>query len=299
MKLTQMEYFLAVAHYLNYTAAARSLYLSQPALSKQISLLEEELGIQLFERSSRNVRLTAAGARLQEDLTRLMEELEQAKLRAIRTAMDQEGRLRIGCFDGVVVDDFLPQFYRALRQWAPQVRTELVRGGFMRNREALEQRELDVLFTLEMEHVPGEGFCTRTVARRRSALVYSDMSELARRAQPDRRDFSAQPCLIVERAQAPQMYRRAMDTLAELEIFPRQVMELANLSTLMAHLKLGHGYALLGESITQVMQGLHKVRLPEKHDVKVIAVWRSEQRVVSQIMARLEELQPEETPSRT
>ncbi len=61
MNLTQVEYFLEAAKCLNFTAAARTLYVSQPALSKQIALLEKELGVPLFHRENRRVELTEAG----------------------------------------------------------------------------------------------------------------------------------------------------------------------------------------------------------------------------------------------
>lgn len=58
MRLEQISYFLSVAEHGNITAAARSLYISQPALSKQITLLEQEIGLPLFERQARGVTLT-------------------------------------------------------------------------------------------------------------------------------------------------------------------------------------------------------------------------------------------------
>ena len=61
MRLEQITYFLSVAEHGNITAAAKSLYISQPALSKQITLLEQEVGLPLFERQARGVVLTQAG----------------------------------------------------------------------------------------------------------------------------------------------------------------------------------------------------------------------------------------------
>ena len=284
MKLTQMEYFLAVAHHLNYTAAARALYLSQPALSKQISLLENELGIQLFERSSRNVRLTPAGTQLQTDLTRLMEELELAKARAIQTAMEQKLHLRIGCFDGAVVDDFLPQFFRCLRNYAPNVRTTLSCGNFQKNREALERGQIDLLFTLSAECVPCEGFQSQDMVSRRSALVYSEISELAQIPQPNKDDFCTSPYLTVKKDNAPRVYEYSMHSLAWMGIKPKKILELSNFSTLMAHLEMGYGYAILGENVTNAMRGIKKVLLPESLDIKVVAVWPERQQLVNYIM---------------
>ena len=75
----QMEYFLSVAEKLNFTEAAKSLYISQPSLSKQISLLEEELGFALFIRNKRSVRLTPAGEVLNRKWKLLLTDLERLR----------------------------------------------------------------------------------------------------------------------------------------------------------------------------------------------------------------------------
>lgn len=79
MRLEQITYFLRVAEHGNITAAAKSLYISQPALSKQITLLEQEIGLPLFERQARGVVLTQAGMQFQKDLQNILKELENAK----------------------------------------------------------------------------------------------------------------------------------------------------------------------------------------------------------------------------
>ncbi len=68
MNLTQIEYFLEVAKSLNFTKAAKSLHVSQPALSKQIANLERDLEVLLFFRTNKAVSLTPAGAQLEKDL---------------------------------------------------------------------------------------------------------------------------------------------------------------------------------------------------------------------------------------
>ena len=82
MNITQIKYFLELAKTLNFSAAASSLYISQPALSRQVSALENELQIRLFERSTKHVRLTKAGKALSEDLAVIMTELEFALKKA-------------------------------------------------------------------------------------------------------------------------------------------------------------------------------------------------------------------------
>jgi len=81
MKLHQLRYLVTIVQNgLNITAAARALHTSQPGISKQVKLLEEELGFQIFEREGRNVtRVTAAGQAVVEHATRLLEEAENIR----------------------------------------------------------------------------------------------------------------------------------------------------------------------------------------------------------------------------
>ena len=76
MNTTQIKCFLALSETLNFTKAAARLYLSQPALSRQIATLEQELNTLLLIRDSKNVRLTPAGALLAEELSGLNTALE-------------------------------------------------------------------------------------------------------------------------------------------------------------------------------------------------------------------------------
>ena len=85
--LRDLRYFLAVATQLHFTRAAETLYISQPALSKQIRALERQLGVTLFERDHGEVRLTRAGAELVPFAERMLETWEGAK-RSLSQASD-------------------------------------------------------------------------------------------------------------------------------------------------------------------------------------------------------------------
>ena len=76
MELQQIRYFLTLAEELHFWNSAEKLFITQSALSRQIKALEEELGVLLFERSKRTVKLTPAGAFMQEQWLRMMEETE-------------------------------------------------------------------------------------------------------------------------------------------------------------------------------------------------------------------------------
>ncbi len=95
MKIEQLERFLVVANYLNFTTAAEKLYVGQSTISRQIASLEEELGVALLIRGSRNVELTDAGRVLQSEATKLLDSIKQMKDRVQEAGRGSSGRLRI------------------------------------------------------------------------------------------------------------------------------------------------------------------------------------------------------------
>src|SRR5260370_8397328 len=95
MELRHLRYFVAIGEEQHYGRAARRLHVAQPALSRQIQDLEEELGFQLFERLPRGVRLSAAGKLFLEDSRRILQDVTEAMVRAGSVASGRTGTLRI------------------------------------------------------------------------------------------------------------------------------------------------------------------------------------------------------------
>ena len=137
MRLEQIEYFLAVAEHGNITTAARSLFISQPALSKQINLLEEELGVRLLERNARGVTLTLAGKHFRGELREILDRLEYAKHETVEIGNSEGMPIRLGCFDGALMDDFLPGFCDRIQERAPGTTVQVVWDGLRELKSAL------------------------------------------------------------------------------------------------------------------------------------------------------------------
>jgi len=98
MELNQLEYVCAVARRQSFTAAARELHVTQSSLSQQISKLEGEIGIRLFERTTRHVRLTPAGIDFLKYANRVIQELDEAKYQIQKYLTMEQGYIELGIF---------------------------------------------------------------------------------------------------------------------------------------------------------------------------------------------------------
>src|SRR4051794_26039389 len=142
--LRQLRTFVAVAEERNFTRAAERLHLAQQAVSKSVAQLEAELGVELLERTTREVRLTAAGASLLEDGRELLVGADAAFARAVEVGRGLSGTVRVGVSPSIgpaVRDDVV----RVLRDGAPDLSVSVLEvrpGDFAR---MLHDRELDLV----------------------------------------------------------------------------------------------------------------------------------------------------------
>ncbi|TCJ18786.1 LysR family transcriptional regulator [Flaviaesturariibacter flavus] len=145
MELLQIEYFLALSRELHFWNTAEKLFITQSALSRQIKALEEELGVQLFERSKRSVKLTPAGAFLAGQWTRMLEEVERIHRQARSIHEGAQGFLRIG-YPGSTTYAFLPELIAHLAREAPAVKIELVEPTDISFEQLLLNYQMDIAF---------------------------------------------------------------------------------------------------------------------------------------------------------
>ena len=145
VELKQLRYFVAVADRLNFSAAARELYISQQALSRIIQQLENDLGVRLFDRTTRSVELSAAGEALLPSARRSIAMVDDA-METTRRAGGQQRSLRVDVSSGGLRTG--AQILRTLRRELPGVPVHQVENGVPRGLTALAQGQLDALFGL-------------------------------------------------------------------------------------------------------------------------------------------------------
>ena len=144
MTLVQLKHLLALASSGSFSAAAAKLFLTQPALSRSIQALEEELGSPLFDRVGRKIELTAHGAFIVEQARSLVEGAQSLVQSSQQTAKGQIGLLRMGLGSGAGALLMSPLLLH-MAQHHPQARIHLARGNTDLLVRALRERELDVL----------------------------------------------------------------------------------------------------------------------------------------------------------
>lgn len=143
MNLQRLEYFLAVAEELHFGRAAKRLHMSQPPLSQQIRLLESELGVTLFHRSTRHVELTDAGTLLHPLARRLVSESEHIKRAMEEFVEGSRGQLRVGFVDSAAYA-VVPRFINLFRDTWSLIDFSLESMSSDQQIRALSRGEIDI-----------------------------------------------------------------------------------------------------------------------------------------------------------
>ena len=143
MELRHLRYFVAVGEEQHYGRASRRLRVAQPALSRQIQDLEEEVGFKLFERLPRGVKLSAAGEAFLKDARRILQEASEAVVRAARVARGQSGTLRLGFPENASWGGVVPDSIRRFREQQPDAVLQLQPAASLEQLEAIQSGRLD------------------------------------------------------------------------------------------------------------------------------------------------------------
>jgi len=151
--LRQARAFVLVAEELHFGRAAARLFMTQPALSRSIRSLEEAVGTVLFERSTRRVRLTAAGDAFAAECRLALGHLERASAAAMNAAEGREGRLRVGYMD-FAINGRLPGILKAFSAKYPHVLVDLEYIPTALQHTALLQGRIDIGFVIGEFRVP-------------------------------------------------------------------------------------------------------------------------------------------------
>jgi DNA-binding transcriptional LysR family regulator len=245
MELRHLAGFVAVAEELHFGRAAARLHMSQPPLSQQIRLLERDLGAVLFDRSTRSVKLTAAGETLLEPARAVLAAAAVARRAARAAGSGLVGRISLG-FAGTSSAVTLPLLTRAVAVELPGI--ELVLQGPYYSGETVGRvadGSLDLAFaTLSSTR----GLRNRVVRNDPLILAVADSHPLAGQEEVTLRDLAEEPQVAFPSARGSQVRELGMSSCLEAGFTPRIVQEAPDSFSLLAIVGAGVGVALVVEA---------------------------------------------------
>lgn len=193
--LRQLEYLVAIADHGSFHAAARACHVTQPGLSTQIRLLEELLGMRLFERDRRKVLVTPGGETMVERARRVLAEVNHLVEAAQSQDQPLTGRLRLGVIP-TVSPYLLPRALPVIRKHYPDLTFQLHEGQTEDLLRLLQRGELDLLLlALEAKLA---GVETAALFRDPFVVAVPDNHSLAKRKRLTETDLAGEPLLLLE-----------------------------------------------------------------------------------------------------
>ncbi|WP_199442425.1 LysR family transcriptional regulator [Umezawaea beigongshangensis] len=254
MDIRQLEYFVAVAEELNFTRAAQRVFAVQSTVSAAIRALEADLGAVLFERSTRSVALSPAGAALLPEAKTVLETLDRARAAVQETTTGLRGSVRIGSLTSIAVID-LPALLGAFHQRHPLVDLHVTASpegstGLARD---LRRSRLDVAL-IGLPDSELAGLDVRPVVRIPFVALLPESHPLAERAEIDPADLVGERFVDTLRGFGN---RLAVDRVFEALAAPRRVVvEVSDLTTVPGHVRAGLGVAVVPRIAASQERGL-------------------------------------------
>jgi DNA-binding transcriptional LysR family regulator len=249
LDLNQLNCFVAVAEELHFGRAAARLFMTQPPLSRQIQLLEQSLGVKLFERTSRSVRLTTAGHVFLGDATRLLHLAEQAASSARRASRGETGRVTLG-FTSVAGFQLVPQLVVAAQKALPNIDVVLKEMVSVALLESLAANTLDLAF---VRPLPARQVLEcRTVLSEPLMIALPGDHPLAEREQIRLEDMNGLPFVMYSPTEGKYFYSLITALFGASGIVPDYIQHLDQTHTILALVRTGMGVSIVPASAAQL-----------------------------------------------
>jgi DNA-binding transcriptional LysR family regulator len=276
MELRQLRYFVAVAEELHFRRAAARLHMSQPPLSHQIRLLEEELGCELLSRTRRRVELTPAGDAFLRDARAVLADLDRAARSARRIQEGQTGLLRVS-FAGSALLSLVPRVVQRLGVLHPEIDIELRERSTSDQVRALAAGITDL--GLAPLPVSDPGLDVEILAREPTVAAVPAAHPLARSRRLTLRRLAEHPFVLFPREQAPGYHDLLMTAITSAGTPPRVIQQAAETQTIMGLVAAGTGVSLVPASVQQLaLDGVVYRRVVDAPDTELAALSRRGER---------------------
>jgi DNA-binding transcriptional LysR family regulator len=246
VELRHLKSFLAVAEALSFVRAAEKLHLSQPALTSQIQKLEEEVGVQLFIRNPRQVRLSDAGAIFVEEARETLARAAKAIDRVQKASRGEIGLLRIGFVSSAALE-IVPSIAVAFQKRFPAVELDLMNLRTSTQLESLTAKTIDIGFVrLPADH---KSLLFTPIHKEPFVVVMPKDHAFARRRSFRLSDLAHEKFVAYGRKWAPGFFDQIIALCNEAGFTADIVQETGEMYTAIALVAAGQGVAILPRSV--------------------------------------------------
>ncbi|AYZ20424.1 LysR family transcriptional regulator [Klebsiella pasteurii] len=250
IELRHLRYFIAVAEELHFGHAAARLNISQPPLSQQIQILEQQIGARLFARTNRSVSLTEAGRQFLADSRQILTQVDDAAARAARLHQGETGELRIGFTSSApfikAVSDTLSTFRRRYPDVHIQTRETNTREQIV----PLNEGALD-LGLMRNTQLPETLIWERVLREPLLAMVPRD-HPLASQPRVSLRELAREPFVFFDPHVGTGLYDDILGLLRRYDLTPTIAQEVGEAMTIIGLVAAGLGVSILPASFRRV-----------------------------------------------
>jgi DNA-binding transcriptional LysR family regulator len=246
MELRHLRYFVAVADELHFGRAAERLHISQPPLSQQIRALEAELGLDLFSRSGRTIKLTPAGKEFLVYARQVLAQVEQGVRSAQAVQRGETGRLTVGFITSMAYT-YLPWVLRVFRSRFPKVELVLTEQETWSQLQAIAEERLHVGIVRGPVDTPGLASVTALSEPFVVALPENHVLAAARTVQL--RKLVQEEFILFPREIGGHFYTQLMRLFQEAGFVPKVAQEAVQMHVVAGLVSAGIGVALVPASV--------------------------------------------------
>lgn len=275
MHIKQLQYFVSVASYLSFSKAAQHLYISQPALSKQIKLLEDELGLTLFTRNKRSVTLTPIGEEFYARAKNVISDYNDL-LEWTSAISKQNSSLVIG-YSGFIFQDILSSILKNMEEYYPQIHVCIRQKNINQLSGLLKKDKIDIAISnssyfLEQNNINCVKLCTI-----RYKLIVSSDHPLAKRPSVRFEELKNENFIVFSKQEFLNTYNETLHMLQNHNIIPPKIYECDDPTTFYMLVQAGKGIAIAGAR-EKSLHG-YDIKLVDIEDLNlhkdIFAIWNA------------------------
>ncbi|MBR7890255.1 LysR family transcriptional regulator [Marinomonas sp. A79] len=269
MELKPLKSFVTVATLKSFSAAARELNTVQPAISRHIASLEDELGARLFIRNTRDVSITSAGLQLLQDANALLKQVENTKRRAQKAAQGELGSLRIGYLPSACLT-FIPELVKQFHRRYPNVDISLFEMTASAQIAAFDRDEIDVGISRPLPKERQMQFRSQFLYTDYLSIVVPTDHALADREWVTFEDIKQESIILFQREEAVGLFDSIINLCQKNQFSPKISAQPKHMQTMLTMVAAGLGVAIAPTCIAKLYtQGCRFIGI-QNDDSKVL-----------------------------